>query len=48
MDTVIINFKIWGVEQDYVPYMMKVVFTHIPIVCRVVDHNVYGFFNGSG
>ena len=30
-----------------VPYMMKVILTHIPAECRVVDHYVYRFLNGS-
>ena len=34
---VITNFKVTGVEQDSVPYMMKVILTHIPIECGVID-----------
>ena len=41
MPIVIINFKVRGVEQDSVPYMMKVILTHIPIECGVVDPKVY-------
>ena len=48
MPIVIINFKVKGVKQDYIPYMMKVILTHIPIECGVVDPNVYRFLNGSG
>ena len=39
-------FKVSGVEQDSVPYMMKVILTHIPFECGVVYPNVYGLFNG--
>ena len=41
MPIVITNFKVRGVKQDFVPYMMKVILTHIPIGCGVVDPNVY-------
>ena len=41
MPTVITNFKVRGDEQDAVPYIMKVILTHIPIECGVVDPNVY-------
>ena len=41
MPTIITNFKFRDVEQDSVPYMMKVILTHIPIKCGVVDSNVY-------
>ena len=41
MPIVIINFKVRGVKQDSVPYMTKVILTHIPIECGVVDPNVY-------
>ena len=34
---IIINFKLWSVEQNFVPYMMKVILIHIPIACGVVD-----------
>ena len=44
MPIVIINFKLKGVEQSSVPYMMKIIFTHIPIECGVVDPYVYRFF----
>ena len=37
----ITNFKVRGVEQDSVQYMMKVILTYIPIECGVVDPNVY-------
>ena len=47
MSTVIINFKVRGVKQGSVPYMMKVILTHIPIESGVVDPNVYWFLNGS-
>ena len=40
MAIVITNFKVRGVEQDSVPYMMKVILPHIPNECRVVDPNV--------
>ena len=41
-------FKLRGAEQDSVPYMMKVILTHIPVQCGVVDPYLYGFLNGSG
>ena len=34
---VITNFKARGVKQDSVLYMMKVILTHTPIECRVVN-----------
>ena len=48
MPIIITNFKLRGVEQDSVPYMMKVILTHISAECRVVDPYVYRFLNGSG
>ena len=47
MPIVITNFKARGVKQDSIPYMAKIVFTHISIEFGVVDHNVYGFLNSS-
>ena len=47
MPIIITNFKLKGVEQDYVPYMMKVILTHIPIESEVVGPYVYRFLNGS-
>ena len=41
MPFIITNFKVRFVEQDSVPYMMKVIPTHIPIECAVVDPYVY-------
>ena len=37
----ITNFKVRGVKQDSISYMMKVTFFDIPIECGVVDPNVY-------
>ena len=48
MTIIITNSKIRGAEQDSVPYMMKVILTHIPVECGVVDPYVYRFLNGSG
>ena len=48
MPIIITNFMLRGVEQDSAPYMMKVILTHIPVECRVVDPYVYRFFNGPG
>ena len=48
MPIIIINSKLRGAEQDSVPYMMKVILTHIPVECGVVDPYVYRFLNGSG
>ena len=45
---VIIKCKVRGVKQDSVPYMMKVILTHIPIECGVLDPNVYRFLTSSG
>ena len=42
---IITNFKLRGVEQDFVPYMMKVILTHIPVEYGVVDPYVYRFLN---
>ena len=41
MPIIITNFKIRGVEQDSVQYMMKVILTDIPVECEVVDPYVY-------
>ena len=41
MPIVIINVKVRGVKQDFVPCMMKVILTYIPIECGVVDPKVY-------
>ena len=48
MPIIIINSKLRGAEQDSVPYMMKVILTHIPGECGVVDPYEYRFLNGSG
>ena len=48
MPIIIINSKLRGTEQDSVPYMMKVILTHIPVECWVVEPYVYRFLNGSG
>ena len=48
MSIIIINSKLRGAEQDFVPYMMKVILTHIPVECRIVGPDVCSFFNGSG
>ena len=48
MPIVIINFKARSVKQDSVPYIMKIILTHIPSKCGVVDPNVYRFLNSSG
>ena len=45
---IIINSMLRGAEQSSVPYMMKVILSHIPIECGVVDTYVYRFLNGSG
>ena len=41
MPIVITYFKVSGVKQASVTYMMKVILTHITIGCGVVDRNVY-------
>ena len=43
MSIVITNFKVKSVKQDSVPYMMKIILTHILTGCGVVDPNVYLF-----
>ena len=48
MPIIIANFKLRGVKQDSVPYMMKVILTHIPVECWVIDLYVHRFLNGSG
>ena len=40
MPNVSIESKLRGAEQDSVPYMMKVVLTHIPVECGVVNSYV--------
>ena len=47
MPIIIVNSKLRGAEQDSVPYMMKVILTHIPVECGVVDPYVNRFLNGS-
>ena len=41
MSIIITNFKVMGVEQDSVPYIMKLILAHIPIECGVVNPNIY-------
>ena len=41
MHIVITNFKVRGVKQDSVPYIVKIILIHIPTECGVVDPNVY-------
>ena len=48
MTTVIINSKLRGTEQDSLPYVMKVILTHIPIEYGVADPYVDRFLNCSG
>ena len=48
MPIIIAYVKVRGVEQDLVPYMMKVILTHILDECGVGDSYVYRFLNGSG
>ena len=47
MLTFIVNSKLRDAEQDFVPYMAKVILTHIPVECGVVDPYVDRFLNGS-
>ena len=44
MPIVIINFKVRGVWQDSVPYMMEIILTHISVMCGIVDPDEYRFF----
>ena len=41
MPIAITKFKVRGIKQDSVPYMMKIILAHIPIECGFVDPNVY-------
>ena len=45
---IIINSKLRGVIWDSVPYMVKVILTHIPVECGIVDPYVDRFLNGFG
>ena len=47
MPIVIINFKIKGVKEDPVPYIVKVLLTYIA-TWRIVDPNVYKLLYSSG
>ena len=44
----IINSKLKNARQDSVPYIVKVILTHILVGCRVVDPYGDGLLNGSG
>ena len=44
MPIIITNFKLRGVEQDSVPYMMKIILIHIPFECEVVK-NLHPFMD---
>ena len=48
MPIFIINSEYRVAEQDFVPYMMKVILTHIPVECGVDDPYADRFLNGSG
>ena len=48
MPIIIINSKFRSAKQDSVQYMVKVILTHIPVECGVVDPYVDRFFDGSG
>ena len=48
MPFIIINSKLRVAEQDSVQYMMKVILTHIPVECGIVDSYVHRFPYGSG
>ena len=37
MSFIIVNSKLRCAKQDSVPYMVKVICTHIPVECGVVD-----------
>ena len=37
-----------GVKQDSVPYMIKIIHTHIPIEFEVVDPILFWFLNSYG
>ena len=47
MPIIITNSKLRGVEQNCVPYMIKVILAHIPVECWFVDPYVYRFLNGE-
>ena len=44
---VLINFEFWGGEQNFVPDMWQVVFSHISVESRVVHSDVDGLLDGS-
>ena len=48
MPIVITNFKVRWVNKGSVPYMMKIILTHIPVESGIIDPNVYRFLNSSG
>ena len=48
MPIVIINFKVRGVGQDSVLYIMEIILTHISVKCGIVDHDEYRFFYSPG
>ena len=48
MAIIIVNSKLRGAKQDSVPYMVKIILTHILSECGVVDPYVDRFLNGSG
>ena len=48
MPITIINSKLRDAIQDSVPYMVKVILTHILVECGIVDPYTDTFFNGSG
>ena len=48
MSIVIITSKLRGAKQDSVPYMVKIILTHIPVESGAVDPYVDRMLNGSG
>ena len=45
---VLINFELWGGEQNFVPDMWQAVFVHISVESRVFHSDVDGLLDGSG
>ena len=43
-----IDSKFWDGEQNFVPDMWQVVFSHISVQCRVVYSDIDGLLDGSG
>ena len=45
---VLFRFQFWDGKQNFIPNVWQVVFANVSVEGRVVDSDVYGFFDGSG